>query len=309
MSREVFQAAGAGGGARGAILSALPSTRFARRLWPSGALAWGFTVTVLALLVLLPLAAIIVESRGAGLQGFTRSLTDPVCVAALRLSFGGALLSAAVNSVMGLVVAWALVRCSFRGRGFLDSAVDLPFALPTSVAGVTLAELFGPQGWIGGAGARLAETLGVPALASVKLQLSYTVGGVLIAMTFVSLPFVVRSVQPVLHALETDVEEAARLLGASPLRVFRHVVLPSLKPALLAGFALSFSRSLGEFGSVVIISGNMPMRTLTGPVLVFQKVEQYDPAGAASIAIVMLAASLVTLVAVAAIQSKAVRRG
>lgn len=277
-----------------------------RRIVPRGSLAWGVTAAVMGVLVVLPLAALVAASAGLGLSGIIAEVSEPAAIAALALSFGGSLLTAVVNTVMGLLLAWVLVRYRFWGREIADAAVDLPFALPTAVAGVTLAELFSPTGWMGSLGTTLAKFLGMGegSLSWLNLQASYTVWGVLIAMTFVSIPFVVRSVQPVLLALDAEVEEASLSLGASRLQTFAHVVFPALRPALLAGFALSFARSLGEFGSVVVISGNIPMSTLTGPVLIFQKVEQYDAPGAAAVALVMLAASLATLVVVALLQRR-----
>lgn len=255
---------------------------------PDQLLAWGVTFAVLGLLVMLPLAAVVFKSAGAGLSGFLEVVSGPIARQALLLSFGGALATAALNTVMGTIVAWALVRYEFLGRSLANALVDLPFALPTAVAGITLSELLGPRGWIGSLSPRLA--------------VAFTPAGVLVAMTFVSIPFVIRAVQPVLQELEADVEEAAAVLGAKPWQTFLHVILPAIRPAMLTGFALSFARAVGEFGSVVVISGNIPMRTLTGPVLIFQRLEEYDAVGATAIAMVMLAASLVTLVAVAALQ-------
>lgn len=255
---------------------------------PGGLLPWGITWAVLGGLVILPLAAVAIKASGGGVAGIVRSITSPIALSALALSFGGALLTAAINTVMGTVVAWALVRYDFPGRSVMNAVVDLPFALPTAVAGITLAELLGPRGWIGSLH---------PALA-----VSFRPMGVLVAMTFVSVPFVIRAVQPVLQQLEPDVEEAAALLGAKSWQVLRHVILPSIRMAMLTGFALSFARSVGEFGSVVIISGNIPLSTLTGPVLIFQRLEEYDTVGATGIAVVMLLASLVTLVVIGLLQ-------
>lgn len=258
-------------------------------------LAWGITWAVLGGLVVLPLAAVAVKASGAGLGGIIASISSPIAVAALALSFGGAALTAVVNTVMGTVVAWALARYEFPSKSIVNAVVDLPFALPTAVAGITLSQLLSPKGWIGSLHPSLA--------------LAYTAGGVLVAMTFVSVPFAIRAVQPVLQELEADVEEAATVLGASPAQVFRQVVFPSIRPAMLTGLALSFARSVGEFGSVVIISGNIPLRTLTGPVMIFQRLEEYDTVGATAIGLVMLAASLVTLVAIAILQARGGGRG
>ena len=258
---------------------------------PQGWLSWGITWAVLGGLVVLPLAAIAIKASGAGVSGIVASVTTPIALAALALSFGGALLSAALNTVMGTVVAWALARYEFVGKSVANALVDLPFALPTAVAGITLSMLLSPKGWIGALN---------PALA-----LAYKPAGVLIAMTFVSVPFAIRAVQPVLQELEADVEEAAALLGARPAQVFWSVIFPAIRPAMLTGLALSFARSVGEFGSVVIISGNIPLRTLTGPVLIFQRLEEYNTVGATGIAVVMLIASLITLVAINLLQSRA----
>lgn len=239
---------------------------------------------------MLPLAAVAFKASGAGLQGIVASVTTPIALAALSLSFGGALLTAVVNTVMGTVVAWTLARYEFLGKSVVNALVDLPFALPTAVAGITLSELLSPRGWIGSLS---------PAFA-----VAFQPAGVLVAMTFVSIPFAIRAVQPVLQELEPDVEEAAALLGARPWQVFWRVVFPAIRPAMLTGLALSFARSVGEFGSVVIISGNIPLRTLTGPVLIFQRLEEFDTVGATGVAVVMLIASLVTLVVINALQTR-----
>ncbi len=262
---------------------------------PKGLLAWGTTWAVLGVLVILPLAAVAIKASGAGVQGIVDSVTTPIALAALALSFGGALLAAVLNTVMGTVVAWALVRYEFAGKSVANAIVDLPFALPTAVAGITLSALLGPNGWIGSLS---------PALA-----LAYRPAGVLIAMTFVSVPFAIRAVQPVLQELDADVEEAAALLGAKPGQIFWEVVFPAIRPAMLTGLALSFARSVGEFGSVVIISGNIPLSTLTGPVLIFQRLEEYNTVGATGIAVVMLIASLITLVAINLLQARGQSRG
>lgn len=261
----------------------------------NGALSWGITWAVLGLLVIMPLAAVGTKAAEAGPQGMLASVTSPIAIAALGLSFGGALLSAVINMVTGTLVAWALVRYDFWGRSIANAVVDLPFALPTAVAGITLSELLGPEGWIGSLS---------PALA-----VAYRPAAVLIAMTFVSVPFTVRAVQPVLQELEPDVEEAAALLGAGPWRTFTDVILPAIRPAMLTGLALAFARSVGEFGSVVIVSGNIPLSTLTGPVLIFQRIEEYNAVAATSIAIVMLAVSLLTLLVIGALQARGRSRG
>ena len=257
---------------------------------PRGWLPWGITWAVLGGLVILPLAAVAIKASGAGVDGIVASVTTPIALAALGLSFGGALVTAVLNTVMGTVVAWVLARYEFFGKSVLNAIVDLPFALPTAVAGITLSELLGPKGWIGSLS---------PALA-----VAYQPAGVLVAMTFVSIPFAIRAVQPVLQELDADVEEAAALLGAKPWQVFWQVVFPAIRPAMLTGLALSFARAVGEFGSVVIISGNIPLSTLTGPVLIFQRLEEYNTVGATGIAVVMLIASLITLVAINLLQAR-----
>lgn len=249
-----------------------------------GALAWGSTWAVLGMLVVLPLAAVTAKAVEAGPVGVIAAVSSPIALAALALSFAAALGAAAVNTVMGTVVAWVLVRYEFLGKTIVNSLVDVPFALPTAVAGITLSELFGPRGWVG----QLSHALAI----------AYSPAGVFVAMLFVSMPFAVRAVQPVLQDLDADVEEAAALLGAGPFQVLVHVVLPALRPAMLTGLALGFARAAGEFGSVVIISGNIPLRTLTGPVLIYQRLEQYDAVGATGIAVVMLVVALVTLAAI-----------
>jgi sulfate transport system permease protein len=251
-------------------------------------LPWAITWAVLGGLVVLPLSAVVFKASGAGLTEIVDSVSSPIALAALTLSVAGALASAAVNTVMGSVVAWSLVRYEFVGKSVANALVDLPFALPTAVAGITLAELLSPRGWVGSLS---------PALA-----MAFTPAGVLVAMTFVSLPFAVRAVQPVLQELDIEVEEAAEVLGASRGQVLTRVILPSVRSAMLTGFALSFARSVGEFGSVVIISGNLPQYTLTGPVLIFQRLEEYDAVGATGIAVVMLVISLITLVVINVLQ-------
>jgi len=253
-----------------------------------GSLAWGITWAVLGILVVLPLAAVTAKAVEAGPAGILAAVSGPIARSALLLSFGAAFAAATVNTVMGTLVAWVLVRYEFLGKSVVNSLVDIPFALPTAVAGITLSELLGPKGWVG----HLSPALAV----------AYTPVGILVAMTFVSLPFAVRAVQPVLQDLESDVEEAANLLGADRLQTFAHVILPTIRPAMLTGLALGFARAVGEFGSVVIISGNIPLFTLTGPVLIYQRLEQYDSVGATGIAVVMLLASLATLVVIGLLQ-------
>lgn len=259
--------------------------------------ALGFTLLYLGLIVLLPLAALIARPWEHGLDGFWRRLAEPRVLAALRLSFGAAFAASAVNGVMGLTVAWALTRYDFPGRRLLDAAVDLPFALPTAVAGVSLASLYAPHGWIGA----LFAPFGV--------QIAYTPLGVFVALVTVGLPFVVRSVQPVLQDLDAEVEEAAMTLGAGPLRRAAAVVLPALAPALATGFSLAFARAVGEYGSVVFIAGNMPMKSEIAPLLIIIQLSQFDYAGAASVGLAMLAISFGSLLAINAVQLGLSRRG
>jgi len=265
----------------------------ARRPWFAplfgrGVLAWGITWAVLGVLVVLPLGAVAAKAAEAGPAGILAAVSGPIARSALALSFAAAFAAAGVNTVMGTLVAWVLVRYEFLGKSIVNSFVDVPFALPTAVAGITLSELLGPQGWIG----HLSPTL----------SLAYTPAGIFIAMTFVSLPFAVRAVQPVLQDLEADVEEASAVLGATRFQTFAHVIAPAIRPAMLTGLALGFARAVGEFGSVVIISGNIPLYTLTGPVLIYQRLEQYDSVGATGVAVVMLLVSLATLVAIGLFQ-------
>ncbi|MGH7499924.1 MAG: sulfate ABC transporter permease subunit CysT [Gemmatimonadales bacterium] len=250
---------------------------------PGFGLTLGVTLIYLSVLVLIPLSTLFIKSAGLGPAGFWAAATAPRVMASYRLTFGASFAAAAVNVVFGLLVAWVLTRYRFPGRGIADALVDLPFALPTAVAGITLTTLYAPNGWIG---LRLAP-LGITA--------AYTPLGVMIALTFIGLPFVVRTVQPVLQDLESEVEEAAASLGANRWQTFRRVLLPTIGPALLTGFALAFARAIGEYGSVVFISGNMPFRTEIAPLLIMTKLEQYDYAGATAIAVVLLVASFTLL--------------
>ncbi len=261
-----------------------------RRVLPGFGLSLGYTVFYLLLIVLVPLSATLAKTATMSGPAFWSAVTSPRVVASYRLSFGASLCGALINAVFGLIVAWTLVRCRFPGRRLVDSLVDLPFALPTAVAGIALTTLYAPGGWIG----RWLEPLGVRA--------AFTPLGVVIALTFIGLPFVVRTVQPVLEDLDTQFEQAARSLGASRWQTFRRVVFPEIWPALVTGFALSFARGLGEYGSVVFISGNMPMHTEITPLLIITKLEQYDYAGATAIAVVMLAASFSLLLLINLLQ-------
>ena len=259
--------------------------------------AMGFTVAYLSLLVLIPLAALIARPWEHGLDGFWRTVTEPRVLAALRLSFGAALAAALVNCVMGLVVAWALVRYDFPGKRLADAAVDLPFALPTAVAGIALAAIYAPNGWVGAL------------FAPFGIKIAYTSTGIFIALIAVGLPFIVRSVQPVLQDFDAEVEEAAKTLGATTLQRARKVILPALAPAIVTGFSLAFARAVGEYGSVIFIAGNMPMRSEIAPLLIVIKLEQFDYAGAASVGLAMLLLSFAALVAVNLVQLALVRRG
>jgi len=253
---------------------------------PGFGLALGYSLTYLSLIVLIPLAALLLRPVELGLVGFLAAVTEPRVLASLRLSFGAALIAAAINAIFGLLIAWVLVRYEFPGKRVIDAIIDLPFALPTAVAGIALTALYAPNGWIGAP----LEALGIRA--------AFTPLGVVIALTFIGLPFVVRTVQPVLQDIDVETEEAAASLGATRLQSFLRVVLPTVMPALLTGFALAFARAVGEYGSVIFIAGNMPMVSEIAPLLIIIKLEQYDYAGAAAIGVVMLLASFVMLLAI-----------
>jgi len=250
-----------------------------RSVLPGFGLTLGFVVLYLSLIVLVPLAALVIKSTSLTWQRFWEIVSDPRVTASYRLSFGASLAAAMTNSVFGLIVAWVLVRYRFPGKKVVDALVDLPFALPTAVAGIALTSIYAANGWIG----RYLEAWGV--------RVAFTPLGVMLAMTFIGLPFVVRTLQPILEDLDPEIEQAAASLGATRRQTIARVILPELWPAMLTGFALAFARALGEYGSVVFISGNMPMRTEIAPLLIIIKLEQYDSAGAAAIAVVMLAAS------------------
>ncbi len=258
---------------------------------PGFGLTLGFSLAYLSLLVLIPFAALAFKASGVGWAGFAEILTDPRVQAAFRVSFGAAFIAAAVNAVFGLLVTWVLVRYTFPGKRIVDALVDLPFALPTAVAGIALTALYAPNGPIGS----LFEPLGI--------RLAFSQIGIVIALIFIGLPFVVRTVQPVLQELEKEVEEASASLGANRLQTFFKVILPTLFPPLLTGFALAFARAVGEYGSVVFISGNMPMKTEIVPLLIISRLEQYDYAGATAIAVLMLGASFLLLFLVNLLQS------
>jgi sulfate transport system permease protein len=257
---------------------------------PGLGLTLGFSVFYLSLLVLLPLSALIAKSSGLGWEQFWRIITAPDVLASFRLTFGAALAAALINSVIGFMTAWVLVRYRFPGRGLLDAVIDLPFALPTAVAGLALTALYGPQGWIG------------RWLASYDIQIVFTPAGVTLALVFISLPFVVRTVQPVLEDLGTEIEEAAGSLGANRWQIVTRIIMPQLLPALLTGFALAFARALGEYGSVVFISGNLPLKTEIVAHVIIGKLENYDYAAATAIAVVMLVLSFALLLTVNLLQ-------
>jgi sulfate transport system permease protein len=272
--------------------AALPAPRWrTRNALPGFGLSLGFTVFYLSAVVLIPLAALIIRPWELGWSGFVAEVTAPRVLAALKLSFGAAAVAAVVNTIFGLIVAWSLVRYRFPLKRLVDALVDLPFALPTAVAGIALSALYAPNGW-----------LGAP-LMSLGIKAAYTPLGVVIALTFIGLPFVVRTLQPVLSDLSRDHEEAAATLGASRFQTFRRVVFPALLPALITGAALAFARAVGEYGSVIFIAGNLPMRSEIAPLLIIIKLEEFDYAGAASIGVVMLGASFIMLLALNGLQS------
>jgi len=263
---------------------------------PGFDLALGFTLLYLSLIVLIPLSATFLKTATLSWGEFWTTVTDPRVVASYRVTFGASLAAACVNTVFGLVVAWVLVRYDFFGRRFVDALVDLPFALPTAVAGIALTALYAANGWIG----QWLEPLGI--------KVAFTPLGIFVAMTFIGLPFVVRTVQPVLEDFSKELEEASATLGASRWQTFRHVIFPVLTPALLTGFALAFARALGEYGSIIFIAGNMPMISEITPLLIITKLEQYDYAGATAIAVVMLVASFLLLLLINLLQGWARKR-
>ncbi len=271
-----------------------PRRRFLARsgVLPGFGLSFGVATSALGLLVLLPLGALVLRASKVGPAGLWQAATDDRALAAYGLSFGAALVAGLINAAFGTLLAWVLIRYPFPGRKLVDAIVDLPFALPTAVAGIALTAVYAPTGWLG---APLSE-LGV--------QVAFTRIGVVFALVFVGMPFVVRTVQPVLETLDPHVEEAAAVLGASRLQTFRWVILPELWPAMLTGFALAFARGVGEYGSVVFISGNMPMATEIAPLLIVTKLEQYDYDGATAIATVMLGISFMALLAINLLQRR-----
>ena len=273
-----------------------PSAPPRLRVLPGSRLTLGYTLAYLSLLVLIPLAAVFLKTAELSFAEFWDVVTAPRVVASYKLSFGMSLLAAAINAVFGLMLAWALVRYSFPGKKLIDALVDLPFALPTAVAGIALTALYAKNGWIG----QFLEPLGI--------QVAFKPLGVLVALVFIGLPFVVRTVQPILEDLDTELEEAATSLGAQRWQAFRHVILPIVFPALLTGFALAFARAVGEYGSVIFIAGNIPMVSEITPLMIITKLEQYDYTGATAIATVMLILSFTLLLIINGLQAWTAKR-
>jgi sulfate transport system permease protein len=264
---------------------------------PGFGLTFGFSMAYLSFIVLIPLGALLVRALGVPFEEMVQMVTDPRVLASLRLSFGASLLAATINAFLGLALAWSLTRYEFPGRRLLDALVDLPFAMPTAVSGIALVTLFAPTGWLG----RWLEPLGI--------QVAYTWIGVTIALTLIGLPFVVRTVQPALLAIDAEVEDAAESLGASPFYGFRRVVLPTILPALATGFALALARAVGEYGSVIFIAGNLPLKTEITPLLIIIQLEQYNYQGAALLGFLMLVISFAMLLMINLLQAWQRRRG
>lgn len=258
---------------------------------PGFGLSLGYTLMYLSVIVLLPLCALIIKASGLSLEEFWKWTTNERALSAYRLTFGASFLAALLNSIFGSLTAWVLVRYDFPGKRLLDALVDFPFALPTAVAGLTLAELFASTGWLG----RLLEPLGIKGV--------FTPLGVVIALTFVGMPFVIRSLQPVIESLDVEIEEAAAILGASRTRTFFSIIFPILLPTIITGFALAFARAIGEYGSIVFISGNIPYKTEIAPVLIVMRLEEYNYAGATAIAVVLLIISFIMLAVINLLQS------
>ena len=276
------------------MTSAAPTTR-ARALRPRSAipgfgLTLGFTLLYLSLIVLIPLAGVFFKSAGLGWDGIWHVVSSPRVLAALKLSFGAALIGALINAVFGTLVAWVFVRYQFPLKRFFDAAIDLPFALPTAVAGIALTALYAENGWIG------------QYLAMVGIKVAYTPLGVIVACTFISLPFVVRTVQPVLEEAEKELEEAAASLGANRWQTITRVILPTVLPALITGFTLAFARAVGEYGSIIFIAGNLPMVSEIAPLLIIIKLEEFDYAGATAVAAAMLVLSFILLLVINGLQ-------
>ena len=269
----------------------MSASRTSRSVIPGFGLSLGFTLTYLSLIVLIPLSAAFIKTAGMSWGDFVGAVASPRVLASYRLSFGASFAAGLVNTFFGLIIAWVLVCYSFPGRRIVDALVDLPFALPTAVAGIALTAIYSKNGWVG----QWLEPHGI--------KVAFTELGVFVALTFISLPFVVRTLQPVLQELEPEIEEASASLGANRWQTIVRVIVPELMPSLLTGFALAFARALGEYGSVVFISGNMPMRTEITPLLIITKLEQYDYRGATAIAVVMLCASFALLLLINVLQA------
>jgi sulfate transport system permease protein len=260
-------------------------------IFPGFNLSLGYTIVYLSLIVLIPLSAVVIKSLSLTPEVFWQTVTSPRVLASYRLSFGTAFIAGLINAVFGLILAWVLVRYQFYGKRIIDALIDLPFALPTAVTGIALTALYSKNGWVG----QYLEPLGI--------KVAFTPLGILIALIFIGLPFVVRTVQPILEDLETELEEAASSLGANRLQIFTKIVFPILLPALLTGFALAFARAVGEYGSVVFIAGNIPMVSEITPLIIITKLEQYDYAGATAIALTMLIISLILLLVINGLQA------
>jgi len=273
------------------------STRATFSVLPGFGLSLGYTLVYLSVIVLIPLSAVFIRTAELSFAEFWAVVTAPRVVASYRLSFGASLGAAAINAVFGLMLAWALVRYSFPGKRIVDALVDLPFALPTAVAGISLTALYAPNGWLG---QYIQGVFGI--------KVAFGPLGVLVALVFIGLPFVVRTVQPILEDMETELEEAAASLGARRWQTFRHVVLPILLPALLTGFALAFARAVGEYGSVIFIAGNIPFVSEITPLMIITQLEQYDYTGATAIAVVMLVVSFTLLLIINGLQAWAGKR-
>ncbi|MFW6463810.1 sulfate ABC transporter permease subunit CysT [Acinetobacter baumannii] len=266
------------------------------RVLPGFGLSLGFTLAYVSFIVLIPLAAVFIKSFGIGWDGLWEILTSERILKSLQLSFSSALIAAFINVVFGLLLAWCLVRYNFPGKRLVDALVDLPFALPTAVAGIALTSLYAPKGWIG----QYLEPLGI--------QVAYTPIGITLALVFIGIPFIVRTVQPVLSDIETELEEAASALGANRWQTITKIILPILLPALFTGFALAFARGVGEYGSVIFIAGNQPFKTEIAPLMIISRLEEYDYAGATTIAAVMLVLSFIILFVINLLQAWANRR-
>lgn len=277
-------------------LAAQPGKRAARRVLPGFNITLGFTLFYLSVIVLIPLSALFFKTFTLSWDQFVVAVTSPRVMASYRLTFGASFLAALVNAFFGLLLAWVLVRYEFPGKKIVDALVDLPFALPTAVAGISLTALLASNGWVGS----ILEPYGI--------QLAFNPNGVVIALIFIGLPFVVRTVQPVLEDAEKELEEAATCLGASRWQTFRYVIFPTIAPALLTGFAMAFARAIGEYGSVIFIAGNMPMVSEITPLIIIGKLEQYDYAGATAVAVVMLGISFIMLMVINGLQAWQRRR-